>query len=150
VTDQIERQRREIDGREQRVLRSMSEVLQAAGELGKVPAKVEAGIPASSPADYARPMPPPPEGGQPVHGVQAHKNITIYGEAYATFLERSGDEVFQAALEYKNHCYREAQRAREEYAVEATRAQDFINDIQRRARALDKVAQGKERDEGTE
>jgi hypothetical protein len=95
---------------------------------------------ATRPADYAKPM--PPQEGVPPHSVQAHKNISIYGEAYATFLEKSGDEVLSAAQEYKDYCYRLAEAAREEYKSEADRASKFIQNIQKRAMTLDAVARG--------
>lgn len=93
---------------------------------------------ASKPTDYARPM--PPQDGTPIHATQAHKNISVYGEAYAVYLEKAGEEVLAAAQEYHDYCFKMAALARDEYKVEADRASKFIENVQKRAKALDVVA----------
>lgn len=116
-------------------VRSLREALIAAAHAEPVQTEV-----ATRPTDYAKPM--PPHDGTPPHAVDAYKNITRYGEAYALFLERSGDEVLAAAQEYKDYCYHTAAKARDEYKLEAERAFKFIEDIQRRGKALDAVRRG--------
>lgn len=114
--------------------RSLSTMLAAAAGVETV----LRGEAAALPTDYARPM--PPQGGTPIHATQAHKNISVYGEAYAVYLEKSGDEVLTAAQEYRDYCFKMAALARDEYKTEADRASKFIENVQKRAKALDSVA----------
>lgn len=77
----------------------------------------------------------------PAHGAAAHRNISIYGQALAQFLEEQAQGAIREAEAYADNCRELADKVRSMAATEADRAIRYTKRVRRIATMLEEASQ---------
>lgn len=120
--------------------KSLSSVLQAAETPGLPPSASGLQKLADDAAAVVGYAPPPDDvKDAPSHGAAAHRNISIYGEALAQFLDQTAAAAVLEAEAYAHDCRRLATEVRALATSEANRAVRYTKRIRQIATMLDEA-----------